>query len=202
MRSFLLKVIAFLAVNFLVYMAVVSIPQIRYSFPNNATESNLLSMTKNTGYDLLFMGTSHARIFSRSKNDEIVEKILSKKMFNISKGGGHGGIFPEYLFLSRFYEEKNSAKDILYFIDPWTFYSSQWNEKNYFLEDEPVDFPFMTNAIKEGVNRSVIINYLQSKLSRGIVGNVRTAIKNHKGYVYIPDLLHPHFSGRTDEPIS
>lgn len=166
MKQITIKVSLFIAINLLIYSLIVSIPRIRYSFEHYTSESNLLAEPHNETYDLLLLGTSHPRIFARNGNHERVEHILSRHIANISKGGGHGGVFPELLFLSRFYENGNHARTALYFIDPWVFYSREWNEGNYFLGEEPFDLRLFAKAIKAGADRSTVIDYVQSKLGR------------------------------------
>ncbi len=164
MKRLLSKIFLFLFLQMSIYLVVVSFPTLRHSFANNTTESDLLMMPKGTSWDILLMGTSHAKIFSRNGNDDRVRKILGKDFFNLAKGGGHGGIFPESLLLSRFYRERNHADTVVYLVDPWVFYSRQWNEQNYFLEDEPFDIRFYFAALWGGAERSVLINGFQSKL--------------------------------------
>ncbi len=164
MKRLLLKIFLFFFLQVCIYLAVVSFPTMRYSFTNDTTESDLLAMPKGTSWDIILMGTSHAKIFSRNGNYDRVDQILSKRIFNLAKGGGHGGIFPEQLMLSRFYADGNHADTVVYLVDPWVFYSRQWNEENYFLEDEPFDIRLYFVALWNGVGRSVLINGFQTKL--------------------------------------
>ena len=98
------------------------------SFKNWETESNFLIIPNNQKYDLIFLGTSHGRIFSRASNHGIVEKVLNKKLLNLSRGSG-GGIAPALINMLAFYHKGNKVDRVIYFIDPWIFYSSNWNEK-------------------------------------------------------------------------
>ncbi len=164
MRRLLFQTLLFLAINIPLYFLVASIPPLRYDFTNDTTKSVLLAMTKDAHYDLLVMGTSHARLFSNDGTHKRLEEALGLSLFNIGKDGGHGGVLPEFLFLSRFYEKGNSADTLLYLVDPWVFFSPQWNENAHFLEWEPADVPFLVRAVQEGASRIPIINNLQYKL--------------------------------------
>lgn len=59
----------------------------RKGFSNHETESNLFFINDNENFDLLLLGISHARNFSRHKNHQRVEKILDKKFINLGQGG-------------------------------------------------------------------------------------------------------------------
>jgi hypothetical protein len=134
-----------------------------HRYQNWETESSLFVIPKHTAYDVVILGSSHGRIFSSSKNHLRVENILNKKILNISKQAG--GLLPEKLFLHYFYWRNNTTPNIIFFIDPAFFYSDRWNEKNFFLEDEPLRLPFLLQAWRNGVNQDILINYVRSKFS-------------------------------------
>lgn len=136
----------------------------RYQYENWNTESNLFIIPENSSFDLLIMGTSHGRIFSRNQNHLIVEKILSKKILNISYSSG--GIIPEEIFLEYFFKKGNKTKSIVYFIDPFVLYSSSWNEKFYDLGiAEPINALFLSELFSFDINKRVIFDYFASKFT-------------------------------------
>lgn len=166
MKKFLIRLTVFILLNLIPYFVLAYFP-LRYHYTVNTiseTESNLLIMPERAHYDFVVMGTSHARIFSRSGNQDRVEALLSKKFLNISEGGGHGGIFAEQMYAQWFYNRGNSTPTIVYFIDPWVFYSRKWNEENYYLQNEPLDLKFFIQNLKAGVNQDVLVNYLKTKI--------------------------------------
>ena len=125
------------------------------------TESVLLQLGKNTQYDILMMGSSHGRIFSRNRNHEIVERVLQKKVATIAGGGG-ACVIPEKVFLSTFYDMKNSTNAIFYFIDPWCFYTRKYNE-GYAFRNEPLDRILLQNLKSSEIDKTIISVYEEKK---------------------------------------
>lgn len=193
MKYWFIKLTIFTLLNVIIYVLIASIPVWRYDFKNHTTESNLLVIPTTPNqrhFPLLMMGTSHARIFSRNDSHMVLERILGKSMLNISKGGGHGGLLPEYLFLKYFYNNGNKAETIFYFLDPWVLYSTEWNEENYFLTDEPIDLAFFLSLLKEGVAKEAIMNYLKSKItSLWIYMKPQEMSKNNKVIPFVNEEL-------------
>lgn len=167
MRSSLLKVILFLGIN-AVLMALgllfVHIFEPKFQRTNATTEATYSTIPFNEHFDFVIIGTSRAREFSRSGNDKIVARFTGRKFFNLSKGGGHGGIVPNIMAWKYFSQRGNRTKHLVYFIDSWVFFSSKWNEENYCLEDEPFSFGVLRLAVTSGLSAGSIINYFKSKL--------------------------------------
>lgn len=69
------------------------------------------------------------------------------------------------MYFSYFLERGNTTDQVVYFIDPFIFYSDRWNEHNYFLEDEPITLDFLRLALKGGVSNSQLFNYIRSKFT-------------------------------------
>lgn len=147
-------------VAFLIGLA--SLP-LRYSYNSGNTESVLLAIPRGEHFDLLFMGSSRTKTISRYGNHEVVEGILGKRIFNLGKGGGHGAVLPEQLFLKKFYEKGNSADEVFYFVDPFIFFSHEKNESGYVLEDEPLDISIWGQVLVHSPQK-VWWEYFLSKL--------------------------------------
>lgn len=128
---------------------------------NWETESNLLMMGEKEHYDVAILGTSRGRVFSRDDNHRLVEKILNKKVINLSKGGG-GGLMPAELHLSYFFSRANTVDHIVYLVDPWVFFAPINNENNeFFLRDEPFKLYILWKLISGRYPLARILSYLQ-----------------------------------------
>jgi hypothetical protein len=164
MRSFIKNIFVFFVINISIIFTILFYVDYRdntFSFKQWETESVLYSIPKKQSFDLLIIGSSHGRMFTRGKNHLNVEKILHKKIINISKSGA--GPIPELEFLKYFYSNGNNAKEIWYIIDPFVFYSEKWNEDLYFLADEPFRFIFFFQLLFSSLSTDVRYNYIKSK---------------------------------------
>ena len=121
MRRFILRSVLFIISLITTIILIITIfSQIveNRHFLNYQTESNLLVFDKNVNYDILFMGISHARNFSRHKNQLRIEEITNKKVANIGQGGGACGVNEQLFYLDYFYFQNNTAKQIIYVLSP------------------------------------------------------------------------------------
>lgn len=156
--------------------------QSRYVYRQWNSEAHLYGVPKNTVYDIIILGASHGRVLSSTGNHLRLEEILSKKILNLSKTSA--GVIPAKIYLEYFYSQGNSTKIVYYIIDPFIFYSSKWNEDNYFLEDEPFKFDFLAVALRQKLSKEVIINYIRSKFSYfWFVGQKPVMIKSQDDFL-------------------
>ncbi len=165
-KRFIKKLSWFIVINIVLALAVLIIIKVTepsFKRTDETTEASFSSIPRNKQFDLVILGTSHAREFSRSGNKPIVESILHKSIWNLAKGFGHGGLVPSIAAWDLYTQRKNTTKRLVYFIDPWIFYYSKWNEENYFLEDEPLQWDILLNAINNHASTAVLINYLKAK---------------------------------------
>lgn len=164
MKRYVLKIFIFIFINLIFGISILALTNGNHDYKNWNTDSNLSIIESNKKYKFVVMGNSHGRIFSRGENHNAVREILSSDFLNISRSGG-GGLLPNLIYLSYFYEKGNSAEKIIYFLDPYIFFSEIWNEKRYFASDEPFKFDFLLELVRYGVSYRSIINYLKSKYS-------------------------------------
>jgi len=163
------KILLFLALNVLLLVAVLGLMnrQVeKHEFNNWTTEANLLHMDEDKHYDLLILGTSHARSLSRSRNHQRIENILGKKILNLSQGLGKGGLLNQYAFLKYFYHSDNSANTIIYFLDPFVFYNRYFDSKDKLFSYEPVRFSFLAIIATMDFDPGVLYTYLYSKFTK------------------------------------
>nr|WP_321407118.1 hypothetical protein [uncultured Carboxylicivirga sp.] len=135
-------------------------------FNNYTTESNTLWLTKNKKYDILFMGISHARNFTRHKNQERLEKILDSKIANIAQGEGSCGVKEQLFYLDYFYYKGNSASKIIYVLSPPMLFSETLPIASNTFKNEVFEFPFLIKYLSfDSENKNArIMSYLQYKL--------------------------------------
>ncbi|MBN2281887.1 MAG: hypothetical protein JXQ65_14990 [Candidatus Marinimicrobia bacterium] len=135
-------------------------------FKNFETESNLLVMQKNHQYDMLIMGISHARNFTRYHNHEIIEKILDQDILNIGRGKGKCGSREQLFYLDYFYHENNHARQLVYVISPPLFFSDALPVASNTFDKEPFELDFIIRYLhfKSENKFQRIVSYLQTKL--------------------------------------
>ncbi|OFY91160.1 MAG: hypothetical protein A3K10_14235 [Bacteroidetes bacterium RIFCSPLOWO2_12_FULL_31_6] len=137
----------------------------KLKFENWETESSLFVIHENKHYDIMIMGNSHGRQFSRGSNHKYFEEKTGKKMINVARGLGGGGISNMLINLEYFYQKNNSVDTILYFIDPYIFYYEEWNEASLFLDNEPLDPLYFELCFKNNISKNSLVNYVRTKFS-------------------------------------
>lgn len=165
MKKFAIKLALFAAVNAAAAAAVLYAVDARYDFKQFETDSILLSMPRDTEVDLLIMGTSRARLLTRTKcNLECIERVLDCDVFNIAVPFG-GGIVPEKIYLDQFYARGNNARTILYFLDVFTMYSPVPNKDHRFVYYEPLRPSLLLAMVRNDIPLKRLLVYVQSKFT-------------------------------------
>lgn len=151
---------------------------IMYFLYNKSFLSSACTAPRNEKYDFLLMGTSHTQVFY----NHIVEKIILKKMKNLATGAA--GVIPEKIALTCFFEANNKTKQVVYLLDPWALYSTRWNEDNYIMQQEGMEYSYLSKLIENNVSTKVIFNYFRDKL----INNYEKFIK---GLLATPKITPP-----------
>ncbi len=135
-------------------------------FENWETEANLPVLTENKHFDVLMMGISHARIFSRDHNHERVERTLDRSMINLAQGGGFAGLENQLMHLNYFVEKGNSAEHLVLVLSPMLMFNRNMDRTKAAFEREPFKADFFAYVAVHGVeNRwSQLAYYTRSKL--------------------------------------
>lgn len=115
-------------------------------------------LPRNEKYDFVLMGTSHTQLFYK----HIVESIIPKQMKNLASGAA--GVIPQKIQLLCFFQANNETKQIVYFLDPWVLYSNRWNEGNYILQQENIEYSYLFRLLENNVDKKVLFNYFRDKL--------------------------------------
>lgn len=152
MKRFILKVLILIVINIIVYNAVI------YSLYSKSFLSSACTAPRNEEYDFLLMGTSHTQVFYK----HIVEDIIPREMKNLASGAS--GVIPQKIQLLCFFEANNKTKQVVYLLDPWSLYSSRWNEDNYILQQEGIEYSYFYKLLENNVSIKVIFNYFRDKL--------------------------------------
>lgn len=171
MKRFILNTLLYLvllALSLFVVLTVLSKIVDRREFKSYNTESNLLLMEENQHYDLLFMGISHARNFSRHKNHLRVEKLLDASMYNIAQGLGRCGANEQHFYLDYFYYKGNTASKLVYIISPPLFFSENLTVTSSTFNNETFRFDFFFRYLFFSTeNKSQrVTSYVQSKFRK------------------------------------
>jgi hypothetical protein len=138
----------------------------QFSYTNSETEANLPVLKDSTEYDILMLGISHARIFSRHRNHERFEARTEKSMINLSQGGGFGALDNQLLHLKFFLKNGNSANELVIVLSPMMMFNRNTDRTRVAFEREPFDPDFFRFVVENGVeNRYQQLGYyLRSKL--------------------------------------
>lgn len=114
---------------------------------NTDTEADLPVIGRNQSYDLLMLGSSHGRIFSRYHNHARVERALGASFINLSQGGDRAGVKNQQTYLRYFFTRGNRAKTVVYLLDPSVFYHA-WMDNNIHQYDfEPFRLDFLRELL-------------------------------------------------------
>lgn len=135
-------------------------------YTNAETEANLPILKNETHYDVLMLGISHARIFSRHRNHERFEATTGKSMINLSQGGGFGGLDNQLLHLKYFIHKGNSADEIILVLSPMLMFNRNPDRTSVAFGREPFDPEFFQFVLENGVENKHIqlAYYLRSKI--------------------------------------
>ena len=170
MKTFLLKTIIYFSILVFVLAALVYMSNahvLKRDFQNWNTEGNLFIIKENQSFDLLILGISHAKNFSRHKNHFILEKALNKKIINLGKGGGLSGVYEQYFYLKYFYKKGNKVDTILYVLSPSLLSNKHLGMASNSFVDEPIKGDFFFGYIKSDAynKKQKIFHALKGKLS-------------------------------------
>lgn len=169
MNYFLTKIlvgsIAFLAILLLLLKGSSAIVESR-GFTNSNTESNTLFIEDDMKYDILFMGISHARNFSRHENHSRIEKILDARIANIAQGKGKCGANEQLFYLKYFLSKGNQAPLIIYVLSPPLLFSETLPLATNTFDEETFSLEFLSHYLTFDSNNKEarLMSYISSKL--------------------------------------
>ena len=135
-------------------------------YTNAETEANVPILKQNTQYDVLMLGISHARIFSRHRNHERFEARTGKTMINLSQGGGYGGLDNQLMHFKYFHQKGNTADELILVLSPMLMFNRNPDRTSVAFGREPFDPEFFNFVLQNGVENKIIqlAYYLRSKI--------------------------------------
>lgn len=170
MKRFILHIILFSTILFAAAYVSLWIPSFiveNRAFQNADTEGNLLVFEKDEPFDLLFLGISHARNFSRHNNHNKVTGILNKKILNLGQGGGACSINEQRFYLDYFYAQNNTTNQVILVLSPPMLFSHTTPLASNTFDNEPFDSAFLYRYLfySSENKKQRIWSYLNSKMS-------------------------------------
>ncbi len=169
MKKFISNIIIYLSLFLFISISFLHIASYiveNRDFKNYETESNTLIMSSEKEFDIVFLGISHARNFSRHKNHLRVENILNKKIINLGQGSGACGVSEQLFYLDYFYSLKNNSKTLIYILSPPLLFSETLPIASNTFDKEIFDINFLSRYISfpEGEKKAErIAKYIQTK---------------------------------------
>lgn len=132
---------------------------------NHEVEANIPHVAKNSPFDLVLLGTSHGRIFSRNDNHQTVSKILDRRFANLSQGGDRAGLRNQQTYLRYFYVRGNSTPVVLYLLDPYVFFNAGMDRNLKLYDGEPFDLGFYEVLLQHPpTNEEILARYGNRRL--------------------------------------
>lgn len=169
MKKFLFKTVLLFFLTIVIFLGLIKITSVivkSKGFNNYTADSNTLFLKENVDYDILFMGISHARNFSRHKNHLRVEEILESKIANIGQGRGACSINEQLFYLEYFFSKGNTTENIFLILSPPMLFSETLPVASNTFDYEVFELSFLWQYLnfKSENKTERILSYLESKL--------------------------------------
>ena len=120
----------------------------------------MVSTTPPSTINTVILGASHAMPLGYGDFNDRLEAASGGSVMNLSIEGG--GILPAQLMLDYFFK-RHAARQVVFFIDSFAFYSSQWNEDrpdSAMFARAPLDLDLATTLLSYPWARQELLPYL------------------------------------------
>ncbi|OGF56704.1 MAG: hypothetical protein A2Z21_06340 [Candidatus Fraserbacteria bacterium RBG_16_55_9] len=176
------RVVLFAFIGLLLYAAVFYSVETRFVY-GDPQENRFFQIKtlENSSYDYVILGSSHALPFDFEDMNEQLEQMTGSQILNLATAGG-GIVLNRLLF--EYFLKRHNTKNILYVLDSFALYSSEWNENrlndSQLLQRAPFDLAlaqlFFSYNFTGRASLGVTLDYLSgfSKLN-----NPHTANSTH-----------------------
>ena len=164
-NKYLKQIALFLVIGLLIYSVLYWAAEILISQHAQRNRFFTVKTASAPAYDYVILGASHALPLGFEGMTEQLERFTGSKIINLSTPGG--GIVPNQLLLEYFLTG-HTTKNVLYVLDSFAFYSSEWNEDRIsdvrLFHRAPAD-PALANLLlsygfNRGVSLSVAVDYI------------------------------------------
>jgi hypothetical protein len=163
MAIFVKKLLLFLLLNVVIFVVLLFAIHAAFVKKHWENDPDVFVIPSNQTYDMVFMGTSHAQVFTRYHNLAAVEDTLHKHFFNFAQPDA--GPVMENIYLQYFLQQHNHARTLVYFLDPHVFYYRKSNEDYYLLPYGTLDASFLKLLIQNHVGFTTIYSYIKTYAS-------------------------------------
>lgn len=159
-RIFLSRAAAFLLIGAGLYMGAYAASEKLVSHYGHRNRFFAVRSTPPARFDYVFLGASHAAVLDYRDMNAELERITGGRIMNLSVVGG--GIAVNALLLDYFLS-RHQTNTVVYVVDSFAFYSSEWNERR--LQDSrlfaraPFDPALVACLLKSAAPLSVAFDY-------------------------------------------
>jgi hypothetical protein len=160
-QAFLRSAAAFVAIGVVLYIGLYAVAEWLVYQRADRNRFFMVRTAPSVDYDHVILGASHAAVFDFDDMNRRLEEMTRSRILNLSVVGG--GVVVNRLLLDYFFVRHRTAA-IVYVVDSFAFYSSEWNERR--LEDgrlfqrAPFDPALARLLLRSGAPPMVAIDYV------------------------------------------
>lgn len=161
LRRFLRHGLWFVLIGVLIYAVIYLVSAQAVARSTVRNRFFLIHTAPATRYDHVILGASRAAVFDYADMNAQLEAMTGSKILNLSIVGG--GVVPNRLLLDYFLT-RHETDHVVYFVDSFAFYSSEWNEDR--LQDvalyqrAPIDLNLARLMLAQPSTRAMVPGYL------------------------------------------
>jgi len=165
MKSYFKKITLFVLIGLALYAAAYFASEQFVFKYGRANPFFKIRMAKQSIYDYVILGASHPMPFDYKDMNSRLEEIMGAKVINLATAGN--GILPNR-FIFEYFLSQHEARNLLYFIDSFAFYSKAWNEERFkdvqLFQRAPLDLTLakmlFSYTFQEGISYSISVDYI------------------------------------------